>query len=342
MVETEEGAGGSERDGRSRPPRHAVDRLQWGGLEDWVQLVRLPTVFTLLSNVLTAAILVESYLQPLTAMVPTLLAAICAYWAGMILNDVVDLEEDRQYRPQRPLVRGRISPAIAGHVANGLLLACPLLILGVTSLHSNVPLWQGAAFGSAVLLALCVRMYNSALKKTPLGPILMGGCRALNILMVGCTMLAVSGHEEFIWALLYFALGIFLYVMGVTVYASREESEGSPQALLGFGLLLEIAGVVVIALLPRWTAFPFQGWLDPARGYPLLVCLIGATVINRSAQGILHPVSRKVQLAVKHALLTLILLDAAVVWLWAGPWYGGFVLALLVPALLGALRGRTT
>ena len=56
---------------------------------------------------------------------------------------------------------------------------------------------MGAAFLSAVLLSFAVRSYDSPLKGTPLGPLLMGLCRSLNILMVGCTMLATSPIEVF-------------------------------------------------------------------------------------------------------------------------------------------------
>ncbi|MCA9180968.1 MAG: hypothetical protein KDA51_05925, partial [Planctomycetales bacterium] len=63
---------------------------------------------------------------------------------------------------------------------------------------------------------------------------------------------------------------------------------------------------------------------------------------NRGIAGVWHPVPRKVQLAVKHAILTLILIDAAVVLMWAGPWYGCAVAALLLPALSSAIRYRST
>ncbi len=328
--------------GRSDDRQPAIDELHWGDLRDWAQLVRLPTVFTLVSNCLAAAIVVGTQWTPWTCLVPTVLASICAYWAGMILNDVVDLEEDRLSRPNRPLAAGRISPAVAGHVANALLLICPLLVLAVTALHSSQPLWQGAAFLAAVLLSLAVRAYDSPLKSTMLGPPLMGACRALNILMVGCTLLAVSDLEFFPRPLLYLAGGIGLYILGVTLFARAEETDSSNPVWLSMGLLLEIVGLIVIAFLPQWRQAG-AGWtLDPNRGYPLLIGLIGLTVINRAVQGITHPISRKIQLAVKHALLTLILIDAAVVLMWAGPWYAACVILLLIPALSSAIRIRAT
>lgn len=317
-----------------------ADHLQWGSLRDWCQLVRLPNVFTLFSDCIAAAVVAGSLVWPITALIPTLCASLCAYWAGMILNDVVDIEEDREFRPERPLPAEKISPVIAGHVATGMLLITPILILGTTTLHTSQPLWMGAAFGCAVLLALTVRIYNSSLKGTLLGPVLMGGCRSLNILMVGCTMFAVGPGDVFPKAVAYFALGIGIYILGVTVYARQEESTSHATGLT-FGLLLELAGLVLIAYLPRWSTI--DSWtLDPTRGYPLLIGLIGLTVANRGYKGIVHPIPRKVQLAVKHAILTLIFVDAAVVLMWAGPWYGCAVVALLLPALSSAIRFRST
>lgn len=367
---------------QSRSRRFDVDNLAWGNLGDWMQLVRLPNVFTLLSDCVAAAIVATGLAWPMTAFLPVLLASLLAYWAGMILNDVVDLEEDREHRPDRPLASGRISPVIAGHIASGMLLISPILILAALTFHPSQPLWLGIAFAASVLLSLAVRTYDSPLKRTPLGPPLMGVCRGLNILMVGFALLAVTagGSLEvdaelagsgaspvdrvlvnpltggelqtvepisetpdviFPRPLMAFAAGIALYIFGVTVYARREERESS-SAMLLFGILLEIAGLVIIGCLPWW-AEAAQVWtLDPRQGYPLLIGLIGLTVVNRGLAGVWHPVPRKVQLAVKHAILTLILIDAAVVLMWAGPWYGSAVVLLLLPALSSSLRIRST
>ncbi len=365
-----------------RRRRFDIDNLAWGKLGDWLQLVRLPNVFTLLSDCLAAAIVAAGLAWPLTALLPVILASLLAYWAGMILNDVVDLEEDREHRPDRPLASGRISVVIAGHIATAMLLIGPILILAVLTFHTSQPLWMGIAFAASVLLSLAVRAYDSPLKRTLLGPPLMGVCRGLNILMVGFAVLAVTAgktldadgevaasrtslvdrvlvnpllpgdlqsvesigelpHVIFPRPLMAFAAGIALYIFGVTVYARREERDSSSAQLL-FGVLLEIAGLVIIGCLPWW-AEASQVWtLDPRQGYPLLVGLIGLTVVNRGLSGVWHPVPRKVQLAVKHAILTLILIDAAVVLMWAGPWYGSAVVLLLLPALSASLRIRST
>ena len=328
---------------RERKLREEVelDELHWGTLGDWAQLVRLPNSFTLISDTTAACLIVGSYLMPIPVFILTLLASFCAYWAGMILNDVVDIEDDRISRPSRPLPAGRISPVIAGHIANGMLLIGPLLILVATTVFTSQKLWMGAAFASAMLLSLTVRSYNSALKDTFVGPVLMGLCRSLNILMAGCCMLSVGESDIAPVALVWYAAAIGLYIMGVTVYAKREESE-SQAGMLTLGLILEVAGLVFLAGFPVWSQTVHEWQLDPKLAYPLLMGLIGLTVVQRGMLGINHPVPRKVQLAVRHAILTLILIDAAVSAMWAGPWFGGAVALMLMPALLSALRFRST
>lgn len=330
-----------------------IDQLQWGTLADWIQLVRLPTAFTLLSNCLAAGMVAGMLWWPLTAMLPTLVASLFAYWAGMILNDVVDQEEDRQSRPNRPLVSGKISPVLAGHVATGMLLLGPIIILGVVFLHTAESAWLPLAFFSSVILSFCVRFYNSPIKHTPLGPVLMGTCRAMNIIMVGSTMLAVTtvaATEEAVVepaialpeGLLGYALAIGVYIIGVTVYARQEEGESSP-ATLSFGILLQVIGLGIVGGLGIWMQDKYEFVsLNPLRGYPLLIGLIGLTIVNRAMAGVRHPVSRKVQLGVKHSILSLILIDAAVVLMWSGPWYAAVLIALIIPALLSSLRVRST
>lgn len=328
---------------------YAIDDLQWGTMRDWGQLVRLPNVFTLFSDCMAAAVVATGTFWPLTAFVPTVVASLCAYWAGMILNDVVDLEDDRKERPSRPLASGKISPVVAGHIAKGMLLIGPILILAVNTFHTSSQLWLLSSFAAAVVLSVTALAYNSVLKKTPLGPILMGLCRSLNILMVGSTLLAVNSDVDAaadmpyaLWAL---SAGIGIYILGVTVYASQEERESASPVLVA-GMFFEVFGLLIIAAIPWWLtekgAEAVAWTLDPLRGYPLLIGLIGLTVVNRSFSGVMHPVSRKVQLAVRHAILTLILVDASVVLMWGGTWFALAVVLLLLPALVSAMRFRST
>ena len=79
----------------------------------WAQLVRLPNVFTVIADVGAAFLLVAGGPYPINRLVLILLSGVTLYWAGMILNDVFDIDRDRQERPSRPLAAGNISLAAA-------------------------------------------------------------------------------------------------------------------------------------------------------------------------------------------------------------------------------------
>lgn len=325
-----------------------VDHLRWGRFEDWVQLVRFPNVFSLIANCAAAAIIAVGSLSKLNTVIPLFFASALAYWAGMIFNDVNDIEEDRKHRPDRPLAAGKISPAVANHVATAMLMLGLLVLSIVVVLAKGDSEWMVYSLGCYCLLWLSIRLYNSKLKATLLGPLLMGLCRALNILVVGYAMLSIYWEKEFSTVVEFpdtmvaYAVAMGVYICGITVYASREE-QSSNQGSLALGIILELAGLVVIGCLPMWTAGRPVSWYFPTTSaYPVLVGLIGLTILNRGIQGVVHPVPRKVQLAVKHAILSIIMIDAAVVLVFAGQWYGIGVVLLLLPAVVGAMRVRTT
>ncbi|MCG8649108.1 MAG: hypothetical protein MI861_04710, partial [Pirellulales bacterium] len=67
-------------------------------LQAWAQLVRLPNVFTVVADVSAAFLLVAQRPEPVARLICVLLAGVSLYWAGMILNDVFDINRDRQER----------------------------------------------------------------------------------------------------------------------------------------------------------------------------------------------------------------------------------------------------
>ena len=95
-------------------------------LQSYLELLRLPNVFTAVADVamgfffVQAAWALNNDVQPPSLLpigmttVSLLIAASAAlYLAGMVLNDVFDIELDREEQPYRPLPSGRISLAAA-------------------------------------------------------------------------------------------------------------------------------------------------------------------------------------------------------------------------------------
>ena len=100
-------------------------------------------------------------------------------------------------------------------------------------------------------------------------------------------MLSVGESEIAPLSLAWYAAAIGLYIVGVTVYAKREESD-SQSAMLTFGLIFEVAGLVLVAGFPVWSKTVHTWQLDPNLAYPLLMVLIGLTVVQRGILGINH------------------------------------------------------
>ena len=182
-----------------------------------------------------------------------------------------------------------------------------------------------AAIAGAVLL------YDVFLKFTPLGPLGMGLCRLLNVLlgmsaasqMRGAVAVGYSPGE------LFAATGIGIYIIGVTLF-SRAEAKRSQSAALWAAMVVMSLGVVVLG-------GSGLGFWQPAvklEYYWILLGLLMLTVLRRCGVAALDPVPEKVQTAVKHSILSLIWLDAATAAATSGPWQGLAIAALLVPALL--------
>lgn len=303
-------------------------------LLDYLRLLRFPNLFTALADVLMGYCCVHQAFTPPGPLVGLLAASGMMYLAGMVLNDVFDVERDRHQRPDRPLPAGRISLRTARALGFALLVGGVAAAWGV----ALSPLSRGSVGASglvALALAGCILTYDAGVKATVLGPIFMGACRSLNVLL-GASFLATGGERIALAGFpphaLIAAAGIGLYIVGVTWYARRETEVGHVWPLAG-GVLVMLGGLALLTLLPRGFPaglrpnLPNQWWL-------LMLALLGTPIIRRSLMALADPSPARVQAAVKHCLMSIIILDAAIVFLTAGGTQALVVLSLLPPAML--------
>lgn len=260
----------------------------------YLQLLRLPNVFTAAADVMLGFVFVQAGLEP-RATLGVLLGASCLlYCAGMVLNDVFDRDLDAQERPERPIPSGRVPYRLAA------LLATQMLILGAAlgwvAAYLVDDLRPGAV---ASVLALTVVLYDAIAKRTPLGPVAMGTCRTLNVLL---GMSAAPGA----WSQVHFviALGVGTYIVGVTWFARTEADVSRRRELIG-GIAVMVAGMGLAASYPWWGG----GHVAPALWWPAWA-LLAASVLWRCVYAIVQPLPVLVQRAVKNCLLSLILIDA--------------------------------
>ncbi len=238
-----------------------------------------------------------------------LLSTIGLYSGGVVLNDVFDAKLDAIERPERPIPSGRVSLRAA--VLHGAI----LLAIGI-----------GAAFMASALsgifaisIAACAVLYDFWGKHQSLiGPINMGLCRGLNLLL-GVSAVTWAVRER--W---YLALIPIAYIAAITA-VSRGEVHGGQRhtGLLALGLLGAVflallllaltPGFQLLALLPFWA---FLAWRVLPAFWPAYV----------------QPQPDLIRRAVKAGVLSLIVLDAAIAAGYAGIIYGALVLALLFVA----------
>jgi 4-hydroxybenzoate polyprenyltransferase len=308
----------------------------------WAQLVRLPNVFTVIADVGAAFLLVSGGPQPVGRLIGILASGVALYWAGMILNDVFDVEDDRKYRPKRPLAAGWIPKQQASLAGWGLLILGIALasVTGFLPVGGAEPTWLPAAIG--VALAAMIVAYDGPLKSTHAAPAAMGACRFLSFLLGASAALALSADGPLIPKyLLGTAFGFGVYIMGVTTMA-RHEATGGETSSLKIGIVIMGLGALCLAFAPRLAEGPMGWHLPTARIFPLLIGMIAFPVIMRAIRTVNDPSPGNVQMAIRVGVLTLIPLAASFALLGAGPVWGLAIVALFLPAIFLAMRFRVT
>jgi len=253
-----------------------------------------------------------------------LLAASSAlYGSGVVLNDVFDVEIDSRERPHRPLPSGRISLASARWLGWELLLTGTALAWLAAFLAND---FRPGIIGT--LLAGCVVLYNAVVKRTFLGPVAMGGCRGLNVLL-GMSVAAGPWRDEHRLV----ALAIGVYIVGVTWFA-RTEARRSSRWRLGLAAVVILGGIGLLWLLPgRCEGVVPLLEREPAR-WSLLMGVLALLIGLRTFRAVLEPTPYRVQMAVKQCILWLVFLDAAACLVVRGASGAMMVLLLLIPTVL--------
>jgi len=297
----------------------------------WLRLLRIPNHATAAADVLAGFLIASRTREvgPLPAAFWWALGASLAFYAaGMVLNDVFDVELDRRERPERPLPSGAIAIGTAAAVGRGLLTAGSLsaCLAAFGSAHPGVAL-VGAA------LAAAVWMYDRHAKPTAFGPAVMGTCRSLNWLL---GMTAAGGPTTpSDWLI---PIGMGLYAGGITLYA-RDEAGRSRAGTLAIATLAMLCGLCVAGGSIWMLAATGGGavWLREGRlgAWLTLWGMLAASILLRAALGILDPASGSVQRAVGNAIMSMITLAAVLVLAVCGEAWAIVVLLLLAPFLLG-------
>jgi 4-hydroxybenzoate polyprenyltransferase len=187
----------------------------------------------------------------------------------MVLNDVYDAELDARERPERPIPAGHIPRTTASSAGWALLTSGVLLsFLASASCGRTLPGMLGA------WLAFTIIRYDKVLKATWAGPVAMGWCRILNVLLGA----SVTADLRWAWLPLGYALFVGLYTMLLT-YIARSETVGEWSRMLRVRsvVTLMIKGFIVLDAAAATYA---AGWQS---GLAVLALLIPTVVIAKRA-----------------------------------------------------------
>jgi UbiA prenyltransferase family len=159
-----------------------------------------------------------------------LLGASALYTGGMFLNDAFDVDFDRQRRSTRPIPSGAITEEWVW------IYGWSWLALGIFFL-----IFCGKLAGAlAVVLAICIVIYDVTHKVITASPWLMGLCRFWVYVIAGTT--AEYGLDGWsIWG----GAALALYIIGLSYVARRESFRGP----VPYWPLLFLAAPVILAML---------------------------------------------------------------------------------------------
>jgi 4-hydroxybenzoate polyprenyltransferase len=280
------------------------------GLRPYVELLRPANVATALADVLAGYGIAG--LGNHAALPFLLVATACLYAGGVVLNDVFDRDLDRVERPERPIPSGRVTLRAAAWLGTSLLLA------GIVSASLVNP----TAGLMALAIASAVVLYDAWGKRQGLlGPLNMGLCRGLNLLLgVTAVPAAVAGAA-------WLALLPITYIVAVTAL-SRGEVHGGRREVGGFALVSLSLVLIALALLSIGRASaPGVGW----------AAILGWRVLPAFWAAYRTPAAGTIRQAIKTGVLSLALLDAALGAAYAGALYS---LVIFVTALAAGRLAR--
>lgn len=185
-------------------------------IKDYFRLVRIPNVFTTISNILLGYIFFTS-IDHFNYFDMFKLISISAflYIGGMVLNDYFDIKIDKKERPWRPLPSNKISKKNA------------LIIMVISFLYSlTISVIIGwYTFIITLTMVTLIFSYNRFLKNTICGSIIMGIIRSLNVLLGASQSIFLIDGGIFDTRFFIPLLSEFLYVSAITILSKNETKD---------------------------------------------------------------------------------------------------------------------
>ena len=144
-------------------------------INNYLTLIRVPNLFTVISNILVGYFLVIAISDiDIYQLSYLILISIFLYIGGVVMNDLFDIKLDKSERPERPLPSNLIKKKNA-------LIICIFSIF--TSLFISFFLMNYHTFLVTLSIITLIVIYNSKTKSTKWRSVTLGLIRCLNILL---------------------------------------------------------------------------------------------------------------------------------------------------------------
>ena len=282
----------------------------------FLRLMRLANIVTAVSDIM-AGIAIAGYLwgkdwsaislQPVFLLI---LSTIGLYGGGVVFNDVFDADLDAVERPERPIPSGLISKTAAGTLA---------LILILAGIFFAALVHPSEIFSASTILAtataICAIVYDKWGKhQSLLGPINMGLCRGLNLLL-GISIIPQAVGQ--FWPISFVPV---VYIAAITMVSRGEVHGGKRNTLYG---AVALYAVVILSIL--YVSFINHNLLSAA----LFLLLLSLMIFPPLRKAIKEPKGPLIGKAVKAGVIALIIMNAS----WAAA-FGHIYFALLILILL--------
>ena len=277
----------------------------------YLRLMRPANIVTSVADVLAGITISGFFTKPVATadlLLPVVL--ICAstiglYGGGIVFNDVFDARLDAVERPERPIPSGLVAWQQAA------VLGTLLFVIGITSAF----LVSSVSGIFACLITLAALIYDKWGKHQAfLGPLNMGLCRGLNLLL-GVSILTASLNSW--W---FLAIIPVIYIASITMI-SRGEVHGGGRPLLYVASLLYslVTGCIIYFAFTKQTL-----------SFTVIFLMVFLWMIFRPLLAAIRNASGKnIGKAVKAGVIALIAMDASL-----AAAFGSLIMALFIILLL--------
>lgn len=287
-------------------------------------------------------------------MLSIVFSSIFLYVSGIVLNDYVDIKVDRDERPDRPLVSGRITKKNA------------LILIVVSIVASNFLAFtvSWASLMISALLTSVIIAYNTRLKGGIVtNPLSIGSARFLNVVLGGSPAIALFPvpHQGYT-LLIFIGYCLFLHTAAISVLSKKEmdiDRIYSRSNWITIFVSFSVILVVIVSIVIVGLGGIFQTWfLINLTAYSIVIIFtflhLMTSIRNISKIGEIkqnkdHHVSldeestykgtqleatREIQSTIKIMILSIIILDSIFLSGIAGIAVGMGTLLLLIPPIL--------